>query len=160
MRPLLLGPNIRMWRRLKEYSESPKEYIGKYFPRLTIEGGDEFTDRASSILRGILEFPSFVSFYVLLDPRDSPIRVDVPYYGKTLFETSWPEPMKADVKNLLKIMVAGYCGLNAYNIWLKSVDERVRLRREIVDNIYFSYLERIFGEKIIRGRGYRRVKYP
>jgi hypothetical protein len=160
MRPLLLGPNVRMLRRLKEYSENPREYVGKYFPRLTMEGGDEFVDWASKILRGIQEFPSFVSFYVLLDPRDSPIRVDMPYYGKMLFEVGWPEPVEVDVKNVLKIMVTGYCGLNAYNIWLKSVDEKVRLRREIVDDIYFPYLERIFGEKIIRGRGYRRVKYP
>ncbi|MEM2673512.1 MAG: DNA double-strand break repair nuclease NurA [Candidatus Bathyarchaeia archaeon] len=160
MRPLLLGPNIRMGRRLKECSESPKKYVGKYFPRLTIDGGDEFVEWASRILRGILEFPSFVSFYVLLDPRDSPIRIDMPYYNKGLLEVSWPEPVEVDVRNILKVMVTGYCGLNAYNIWLKSVDERVRLRREIVDDIYFPYLERIFGEKIIRGRGYRRVKYP
>jgi hypothetical protein len=160
MRPLLLGPNVRMLRRLKEYSENPREYVGKYFPRLTMEGGDAFVDWASKILGGIQEFPSFVSFYVLLDPRDSPIRVDMPYYGKMLFEVGWPEPVEVDVKNVLKIMVTGYCGLNAYNIWLKSVDEKVRLRREIVDDIYFPYLERIFGEKIIRGRGYRRVKYP
>jgi hypothetical protein len=159
IRPLLLGPSVRMLRRLREHSENPREYVRKYFPRLTMEGGD-LIDWASKTLGSIQEFPSFISFYVLLDPRDSPIRVDMPYYEKKLFEVGWPEPVEVDVNNVLKIMVTGYCGLNAYNIWLKSVDEKVRLRREIVDEIYFPYLERIFGEKIIRGRGYRRVKYP
>jgi hypothetical protein len=43
---------------------------------------------------------------------------------------------------------------------LKNVDERVRLKKKTVDNIYVPYLEKLFGEKIIRGRSYRRVKYP
>ncbi|MEM2876137.1 MAG: DNA double-strand break repair nuclease NurA [Candidatus Bathyarchaeia archaeon] len=159
-RPLLLGPSFRMARRFKEYHDSPRECVKKYFPRLTMEKGEDFILWASDILRSIVEFPSFVSFYILLDPRDSPIRVDIPYYGKLLFEVGWPEPVELDIRELLKIMVTGYCGLNAYNLWLNNVDDKVRLRRKIVDDIYFPYLEKLFGEKIIRGRSYRRVKYP
>jgi len=160
MRPLWLGPSIRMARRLKEYYKNPKESVKKYFPRLTMEKGEDFIRWASEILKSIVEFPSFVSFYILLDLRDSPIRVDMPYYGKLLFEVGWPEPVELDISELLKIMVTGYCGLNAYNLWLKNADEKVRLRRKVVDDIYFPYLEKLFGEKIIRGRSYRRVKYP
>jgi hypothetical protein len=149
-----------MARRLKEYYKNPKESVKKYFPRLTMEKGEDFIRWASEILKSIVEFPSFVSFYILLDPRDSPIRVDMPYYGKLLFEVGWPEPVELDISELLKIMVTGYCGLNAYNLWLKNADEKVRLRRKVVDDIYFPYLEKLFGEKIIRGRSYRRVKYP
>ncbi len=158
--PLLLGPSLRMARRLKEYHDDPAECVRKYFPRLTMEKGEDFIRWASEILRSIVEFPSFVSFYILLDPRDSPIRVDMPYYGKSLSEVGWPEPVEVDISKLLKIMVTGYCGLNAYNLWLKNADEKVRLRRKVVDYIYFPYLEKLFGEKIIRGRSYRRVKYP
>ena len=160
MRPLLLGPSIRMARRLKEYYKNPKESVKKYFPGLTMEKSEDFIRWASEVLKSIVEFPSFVSFYILLDSRDSPIRVDMPYYGKSLFEVGWPEPFELDINELLKIMVTGYCGLNAYNLWLKNVDEKVRLRRKVVDDIYFPYLEKLFGEKIIRGRSYRRVKYP
>ncbi len=159
MRPLLLGPSIRMSRRLKEYYENPKGSIEKYFPRLAMEKGADFIQWATKVLCSILKFPSFISFYILLDPRDSPIRVDTPYYGKSLIEVGWPEPVNVEISNLLKVMVSGYCGLNSYNLWLKNVDEKVRLRRKVVDEIYFPYLERLFGEKIIRGRGYRRVKF-
>jgi hypothetical protein len=160
MRPLLLGPSIRMARRLREYHENPRKCVEKYFPKLTLEKGEDFILWASDILKSILEFPSFVSFYILLNPRDSPIRIDMPYYDKSLFEVGWPEPVDVDIDDILKVMVAGYCGLDTYNLWLKNVDEKVRLRRKVVDEIYFPYLEKLFGEKIVRGRGYRRVKYP
>jgi hypothetical protein len=160
MRPLLLGPSIRMARRLKEYHENPRKCVEKYFPRLTMEKGEDFIHWASDVLKNVLEFPSFVSFYILLNPRDSPIRIDMPYYDKSLFEVGWPEPVDVDIDDILKVMVTGYCGLDAYNLWLKNVDEKVRLRRKVVDDIYFPYLEKLFGEKIVRGRGYRRVKYP
>jgi hypothetical protein len=65
-----------------------------------------------------------------------------------------------DLGDLLKVLVTGYCGLDNYNLWLKNVDEKVRLRRKVVDDIYFPYLEKLFGEKIISGRRYRRVRYP
>ncbi|MCX8170621.1 MAG: DNA double-strand break repair nuclease NurA [Candidatus Bathyarchaeota archaeon] len=158
--PLLLGPTVKMAKRLKEYREDPEGYVKKYFPRLSMEKGGDFIQSASEVLRGILEFPSFISFYILLDLRDSPIRIDIPCYDKTLLEVSWPEPIEADIKDLLKIMVTGYCGLNVHNIWLKNVDEKVKLRRKVVDEIYLPFLEKMFGEKIIHGRGYRRVKYP
>ena len=159
-RPLLLGPSIRMARRLKEYSEDPKEYVRKYFPMLTMERGEDFTRWAFDILRSILKFPSFVSFYILLNPMDSPLRIDIPYFGRSLFDAGWPEPVDVDLGDLLKVLVTGYCGLDNYNLWLKNVDEKVRLRRKVVDDIYFPYLEKLFGEKIISGRRYRRVRYP
>ncbi|MEM3715620.1 MAG: DNA double-strand break repair nuclease NurA [Candidatus Bathyarchaeia archaeon] len=159
-RPLLLGPTVRMAKRLKEYREDPERYVKKYFPRSSMEKGESFVQWASEVLNGILNFPSFISFYILLDLRDSPIRVDVPYYNRALFDVGWPEPIEANIEDLLKIIVAGYCGLNVHNIWLKNVDEKVRLRRKVIDEIYLPFLEKVFGEKIICGRGYRRVKYP
>jgi len=31
---------------------------------------------------------------------------------------------------VLKVLATGYCGLDCHNLWLKNVDERVRLRRK------------------------------
>jgi hypothetical protein len=65
-----------------------------------------------------------------------------------------------DLQDVLKVLATGYCGLDCHNLWLKNVDERVRLKKKTVDNIYVPYMEKLFGEKIIRGRSYRRVRFP
>ncbi|MEM0315655.1 MAG: DNA double-strand break repair nuclease NurA [Archaeoglobaceae archaeon] len=160
MRPLLLGPSLRMSRRLEEYRRDPRGYVEKHFPRSVMEKGEEFVRWATKVISGMLEFPSFVSFYILLDPMDSPIRIDFPYYEKLLIEIGWPESANVDIKDLLKIIVSGYCGLNVHNLWLESADEKVRLSEAVVDEIYLPYLEKLFGERIIRGRGYRHVRFP
>ena len=68
--------------------------------------------------------------------------------------------VRLDVDNILRVLATGYCGLDCHNLWLKNVDERVRLKKKTVDNIYVPYMEKLFGEKIIRGRSYRRVRFP
>ena len=158
--PMILGPSRRAIRRFEECRLNPRGYAKKYFPLTTREEGAKFVDWAAEIIFNISKLPSFVSFYLLLDTRDSPIRIDVPYWEHSLSEIGWPRPVDLDLEDLLRIMVTGYCGLDAYNFWLKNVDERVRLKRKVVDKIYFPYMEKLFQEKIIRGRGYRRVRYP
>ncbi|MGB9759816.1 MAG: DNA double-strand break repair nuclease NurA [Thermoproteota archaeon] len=158
--PLLLGPTTGISKLLRRFRNDPKQFIREYFPHSTRERGEAFVNWASEIIKGISNFPSFISFYILLDPRDSPLRIDLPYRNTLLWEIDWPKPINANLESLLKVIVTGYCGLSAYNIWLKAVDEKVRLRRKIVDDLYFPCMEKLFKEKIIRGRGYRRVKYP
>jgi hypothetical protein len=160
--PLLLGPSARAARAMKQYSSNPREYVKTNFPKTVREKGDEFINWAAEIISNISKLPSFISFHILLDQRDSPIRIDLPYWEQTLSEITWPKVINLDLdlEALLRIMITGYCGLDRYNLWLADVDEKVRLRRKIVDEIYFPYLEKLFQSKIIRGRGYRRVKYP
>jgi hypothetical protein len=158
--PLLLGPTTGISKLVRRFRNDPEQYVREYFPHLTREKGEAFVNWASKVIRGIANFPSFISFYILLDPRDSPLRVDLPYWSTLLWEIDWPKPIDVNLESLLKVIVTGYCGLSAYNIWLKDVDEKVRLRRKTVDDLYFPYMEKLFKEKIIRGRGYRRVKYP
>jgi hypothetical protein len=158
--PLVLGPSTRAAERMRPFSLNPKKYVVNNFPITTREKGKEFVDWGSEIISGIPNFPSFISFYLLMDVRDSPMRIDVPCWEQPLFKTGWPKPIDVDIQTLLKIMVTGYCGLDAYNLWLKNVDERVRLKKRVVDTIYFPFMERLFDAKIIRGRGYRRVRYP
>jgi hypothetical protein len=139
---------------------TPKRYVTNSFPITTRERGKEFVDWGSKIISSIPSFPSFASFYLLMDVRDSPMRIDLPCWEQPLSKTGWPKPIDVNIQALLKIMLNGYCGLDAYNLWLKNVDERVRLKKRVVDTIYFPFMERLFGAKIIRGRGYRRVRYP
>lgn len=158
--PLLLGPSARMARRLEACWKDPARYVRAHFPATVREKGKDFVDWASNILLNIAGFPGIISFYLLLDVRDSPIRIDLPCWDHNFARTGWPKPIDFNVDEVLKVMVTGYCGLDCYNLWLKNVDERVRLKKRVVDNLYFPFMERLFGEKIIRGRGYRRVKYP
>jgi len=158
--PLLLGPSARMARYFKKFQLNSRLYIRNTFPRTTREKGDEFVEWASEIISQIPNFPSFISFHLLLDKRDSPLRIDVPNWDHSLSEIDWPKPVDVNLEELIKIMITGYCGLDGYNLWLKDVDQKVRLRKRVVDQIYFPYMEKIFKEKIIRGRSYRRVKYP
>jgi len=158
--PLVLGPSTRAAERMRPFSSDPRKYVMNNFPVMTRERGKEFVDWGSGVISSIPSFPSFVSLYLLMDVRDSPMRIDVPCWEQLLSKTGWPKPIDVDLKVLLRIMVSGYCGLDAYNLWLKNVDERVKLKRRVVDELYFPYMERLFQSKIIRGRGYRRVKFP
>jgi hypothetical protein len=158
--PLLLGPSANAARRIRSIASNPKKYTLGNFPIATREKGREFVDWASKVVSGIPGFPSFVSFYLLLDIRDSPMRIDVPCWEQPLSKTGWPKPIDVDLQALLRIMINGYCGLDAYNLWLRNVDGKVKLKRRVVDDLYFPYMEKLFGSKIIRGRSYRRVKFP
>jgi len=158
--PLLLGPSANAARRIRSIAANPKKYTVGNFPIATREKGREFVDWASKVVSDIPGFPSFVSFYLLLDIRDSPMRIDVPCWEQPLSKTGWPKPINVDLRALLRIMINGYCGLDAYNLWLRNVDGKVKLKRRVVDDLYFPYMEKLFGSKIIRGRSYRRVRFP
>ncbi|MCX8150929.1 MAG: DNA double-strand break repair nuclease NurA [Candidatus Bathyarchaeota archaeon] len=158
--PLLLGASPRLERRLRQFQSHPEDYVKKNFPNAIREMGKRVIDEVAGVIAGIADFPAILSFYVLFDLHDSPIRIDIPCYDKRFVDVGWHKPFSADLSGVLKVLATGYCGLDCHNLWLKNVDERVRLKKKTVDNIYVPYLERLFGEKIIRGRSYRRVKYP
>jgi hypothetical protein len=158
-KPLLLGPSVTMAKVIEFCRNDPDRFVRKRFPISVREKGKAFIEYASGILSSLPTFPSIVSFHLLLDPRDSPIRIDLPYWDQAFEKIGWPKPIDMNIDELLKIMVTGYCGLDCHNIWLKNVDERVRLKKRTVDTIYFPLMEREFNAKIIRGRSYRRVRY-
>jgi len=158
--PMLQGLSTNARSKLRLYRSNPRTYVDRYFPMSVAEKHEEFIEWAVDAVSGIANFPSFVSLYVLLDRRDSPIKIDLPWWDCPLSDVGVTKPVTADLEDLLKTVVTGYCGLDCHNLWLKNVDERVRLKKRIVDNIYFPYMEKLFQSKIIRGRSYRRVKYP
>jgi hypothetical protein len=159
-KPLLLGSPPRLARKLEALRSDAKGYVRKNFPNALREEGKGFVDEAAHVIAGIPDFPAIVSFYVLFDRRDSPIRIDVPCWDQKLIDVGWHKPASVDLDGVLKVLATGYCGLDCHNLWLKNVDERVRLKKKTVDNIYVPYMEKLFGEKIIRGRSYRRVRFP
>ena len=159
-KPLLLGSPPRLARKLEAFRSDAKGYVRKNFPNALRERGKGFVDDAARVIAGIPDFPAIVSFYVLFDRRDSPIRIDIPCWDQKLIEVGWHKPASVDLEGVLKVLATGYCGLACHNLWLKNVDERVRLKKKTVDNIYVPYMEKLFGEKIIRGRSYRRVRFP
>ena len=158
--PLLLGPSASIARRLDQCWRDPAKFVRTRFPISVRKEGKDFVKWAADVLRDFMNFPGFVSFHLLLDTRDSPIRVDLLCWDHIFSKTGWPEPIDVKLDDLLKIMVTGYCGLDCYNLWLKNVDEKVRLKKRVVDTIYFPLMEKMFDAKIIRGRGYRRVRFP
>jgi len=159
-KPLLLGSPPRLARKLEALRSDAKSYVRNNFPNALRERGKGFVDDAAQVIASIPDFPAIVSFYVLFDKRDSPIRIDVPCWDQKLVDVGWHKPASVDLTNVLKVLATGYCGLDCHNLWLKNVDERVRLKKKTVDNIYVPYMEKLFGEKIIRGRSYRRVRFP
>lgn len=159
-KPLVLGSSPRLARRLAEFRSDPKRYVKKSFPNVYREKGKDFVDEAAEIIAAVPDFPAFASFYVLFDKRDSPIRIDIPCWDQKLGDVGWHKPVSMDLSSVLKVLATGYCGLDCYNLWLRNVDQKVRLKKRTVDNIYFPYMEKLFETKIIRGRSYRRVKFP
>jgi len=164
--PIELSVSRRTAALVQGLQTHPEAYVSKHFKESVLEApdSDQFLERASATLSRIPSFPSMVSFHVLLDHRDTPVRVDTPSWtfnrDTTIAEFIGGREVLVNVNFIVSLLLKGYGGLKDYNIWLKRVDERVRLTNEIVDTIYSSALEKHLDFTIIHSRGYRRVKYP
>ncbi|RLI80190.1 hypothetical protein DRP07_09420, partial [Archaeoglobales archaeon] len=131
--PLKLGATLRWRRSYNSMIRDPKDFVKSNFPVASRE--EDFIDWAVKVVKKILELPSIVSFHILPALNDTPMRIDVPVWvfglDDKLSEVGWPEPAEVDIGDILNILAAGYCGLDNYNIWLKAVDDEVKLRREV-----------------------------
>jgi len=54
-------------------------------------------------------------------------------------------------------VATGYGGLEYHNIWLWSVDKKVKFHRKEFDEMYFSKFKELVGVSL-NARDYRRVK--
>ncbi len=159
--PLILGASARWRRSYRRIIINPEGFIKSNFP---ISSRDrDFVKWARSIVEKIPDLPAVISFHLLPAINDTPMRVDVPAWvfgiKKKLSEVGWPEEVDIDISEILRLISAGYCGLENYNIWLKAVDDEVKLRREVFENLYLSKFEEIVG-RFATPRGYRRVRFP
>ncbi|MHA1253342.1 MAG: DNA double-strand break repair nuclease NurA [Candidatus Helarchaeota archaeon] len=160
--PLLLGASLRWRNRIKEIERDPELYIKQNFP--TTSKDKDFLDKASDVVKKMLELPSIVSFHLLPDLIDTPMRIDIPawYLGRDdkIREIGWPKIIEdIDITDILDVISAGYCGIDNYNVWLVAVDSQVKLPKKVFEDLYLSKLEEIIGKKITP-RGYRRARFP
>ena len=158
--PLLLGPSSRWLRRMRQFEMNPEGYIRSHFPLLS--NSEDFVVTAKGVIRRLKELPAIVSFHVLPDKRDSPLRIDVPafYFGvhKKFYEIGWPEPVEKDTYTVLSVIATGYAGLDYHNIWLWKVDKEVKFHRREFDDMYLSKFKEIVGVGL-NARDYRRVRF-
>jgi len=157
----------RRWaRRIKQIMRKPENFLKTYFSNSLQEnkGDSTFPERALNTLQRLVDFPSIASFHVLLDERDTPMRVDTPTWtfgvNRRLIDVERSTPLDVDVESIWRILDSGYAGLRNYNVWLTEVDEEVRLRRDVVDMYESMLSKRLELPPLIHSRGYRRVKYP
>jgi len=159
--PLMLGASIRWRRSYDRILRNPLSFIESSFP---ISSRDRnFVDWALTIVKEIPKLPAIISFHLLPAVDDTPMRIDIPSWvfgiEKRISEVGWPEVVSVNLSEVLRLISAGYCGLENYNIWLKAVDERVKLRKDIFENLYLPKFEEVVGRSAT-SRGYRRVRFP
>jgi len=158
--PLLLGPSSRWLRRTRQIEMDPLGYLKTQFP--TLSNNEDFLTYAKALLNRLKELPAMVSFHILPDKRDSPLRIDVPAYcigvSKKFQDIGWPEPINEDVSEVLSIIATGYAGLDYYNIWLWKVDREVKFHRREFDEMYLSKFKELVGVNL-NARDYRRVRF-
>lgn len=158
--PLLLGPSSRWLRGMRQFEMNPEGYLRSHFPVLS--NSEDFVINAKDVITGLKELPAIVSFHVLPDRRDSPLRIDVPAFclgiSKKFHEVGWPEPIKEDISRVLSVVATGYAGLEHHNIWLWKVDREVKFHRREFDEMYLSKFKEIVGVSL-NARDYRRVRF-
>ena len=158
--PLLLGPSSRWLRRIRQIEMNPEGYLESHFPVLS--NNEDFVTYAKAVLNRLKELPAIVSFHILPDRRDSPLRIDVPAFCiglSTKFQdVGWPEPTDEDISRVLSIVATGYGGLDYHNIWLWKVDREVKFHRREFDDMYLSKFKELVGVSL-NARDYRRVRF-
>lgn len=145
---------------------SEEEYIKSRFSSIAKEINKEKYSKIELALRSMKEYPTIVSFYVLFNKKDSPLRVDIPSYYfnldhklEDLFKTNFlsmnNEEKLLRIVNYLKDQYIGY---KNYNVLLKRVDEIVKLSNKVVDKVYIRLIEKKLNRILLFGRDYRRVR--
>lgn len=158
--PLLLGPSSRWLRRIRQIEMDPLGYLKSHFPVLS--NNEDFVAYAKVVLNHLKELPAIVSFHILPDRRDSPLRIDVPAFCiglSTKFQdVGWPEAIDEDISEVLSVVATGYGGLDYHNIWLWKVDREVKFHRKEFDDMYLSKFKELVGVNL-NARDYRRVRF-
>jgi len=169
-RPIELAVTEHFQRDLRRMEKNPEGYVRRMFKNSLIENRhreEEFLKYAVDMVHKVLKFPTIVSFHLLLDSRDTPLRIDVPSWtlgsentSSLLKRNRFINDVDGVVEDLVRMLKIGYAGLMDYNVWLKRADEEVKLHMRDVDAIYERVLEKNLGITLVHTRGYRRVKYP
>ena len=111
------------------------------------------------VLDRVRDAPAIASFFVRLADFDDALRIDVPAtcLGRserigdieTDAEILLAAPRDTErVITLLELLQADYGGLEVYNALLYSVDREVRLRQEMVDEVYLGLIQNSLGADV------------
>ncbi len=127
--------------------------------RIGFSGGEERLSREEI---GLADAPAVISFFLRLADHDDALRIEVP--GTCVGYTRTIGQVDADVLDLgrhdlhpiLAALAADYGGFEVYNALLYSVDREVRLRREMMNEVYLRLIEDILGYELRRDRSDRR----
>lgn len=166
--PVLLGrPIYTLDPLISSLTKNVEIYIKQRFPRSIQLYGKDFIEIAKSILSLIPKLPAIISFHVLFNINDIPIRVDVPAYvfgiDKTIESTNeWGfiEVDKQMLNKIISLLHDLYLGLEHYNILIEEADRRVKLHKHTITEIYEKVLANELGVLLEHSRGDRRVKFP
>ena len=169
--------HTRVWWQKKYGGESPKisdsEALYRWTNRARKDG--EIIKRASGYSRPVLlgkhafaegrqkeelleredvvNASAIVSFFARLDDFDDALRIDMPAIciGRSETIGTVEEELQidpAEVIPILQILAADYGGLEVYNALLYSVDREVRLRQEMMDEVYLSLIHNSLGADV------------
>lgn len=120
-----------------------------------------------AVLNQVKNAPAILSFFVRLADYDDALRIDLP--ATCIGRTEKIGDVKLDEEILLKsakdlervnkiieILLADYGGFEVYNALLYSVDREVRLRQEIMDEVYLSLIQNELKTELRLDRSERR----
>ncbi|MDE3090005.1 MAG: DNA double-strand break repair nuclease NurA [Chloroflexota bacterium] len=105
------------------------------------------------LLEKVKSAPAIVSFFVRLADFDDALRIDVPASclgrRETIDDVEEEQLIdQAEVVPILELLAADYGGLEVYNALLYSVDREVRLRQDMMDEVYLSLIQNTLGSDV------------
>ncbi len=107
----------------------------------------------SVLLDSVKDAPAIISFFVRLAEFDDALRIDVPATcigrKETIGDVAEEQLIETDqVLPVLDLLLADYGGLEVYNALLYSVDREVRLRQDMMDEVYLSLIQNTLGADV------------
>lgn len=143
---------IRQQNIFNDMIKNPENFVRKnfrkYISNLNEVNKNQFISNAIKIIRQYSDMPTFISFQILIDIRDNPIKVDFPsWYFKNwhklldfphvdFFNIS--EPL---FKDFIKIVLKMYGGFENYNLLLSAAHDDAVLRNKTYNEIYEQILQ-------------------
>ena len=139
------GENDQIIKRAKGYSQPI--LLGKH----AIPEGRQKEELLSR--DDVVNAPAIISFFVRLEDFDDALRIDAPVtcIGRKETIGAVEEEQLIDpeaVIPILELIAADYGGLEVYNALLYSVDREVRLRQDMMDEVYLSLIQNTLGTDV------------
>jgi hypothetical protein len=142
------------------YEVSDSEVIYRWTDRAAgfstpiLFGTRSFSDESRRmLLESIKSAPAIVSFFVRLADFDDALRIDVPASSigrqDKIADVGSEQIIDPEaVLPILELLQADYGGLEVYNALLYSVDREVRLRQDMMDEVYLSLIQNTLGTDV------------